>query len=210
MEREQESAMKPSAPGNRSKSEWRSWLIHRRQSMDPEARRRAERLIADTLSGQAVLRGWREVAVFLPWKGEPDLVVVWRAWHQRGMRLSLPVVVSAEAPLQFRPWVPGQPLVRDAQGLMTPEHSDAMDCPVWIVPCVGVDAQGARLGAGKGYYDRTLEARRLAGLPDPFTVGVLFQQAALEIGLAEAHDMRLQAWVHEGGWCQPAPLSPSR
>lgn len=210
MEREQDSAMERSAPCSQSKSEWRSWLIGARQSLDPDVRRRAERLIADTLSGQAVLRGWQDVAVFLPWKGEPDLVVVWRAWHQRGVRLSLPVVVSPGEPLQFRPWVPGQALVQDAQGLLTPDQTGSTDCPVWIVPCVGIDALGARLGAGKGYYDRTLAARRAAGLPDPLTVGVLFEHGAIDRALAEPHDMRLHAWVHEGGWCQPEPLSPSR
>lgn len=209
MEGEQEPPGARPAPASQSKSDWRSFLIGARQSLGPETRRRAERLIADALSGQAVLRGWQDVAVFLPWRGEPDLMVVWRAWHQRGVRLSLPVVIAPQAPLVFRPWVPGQPLVGDAQGLMAPALADPIDCPVWIVPCVGVDANGARLGAGKGYYDRTLEARRAAGLPEPFTVGVLFRCAALDISLAEAHDMRLQAWVHEGGWTQQEPLSPS-
>jgi 5,10-methenyltetrahydrofolate synthetase len=214
VERETESPMEvPTdrpAPLGQSKPEWRAWLIESRQAMPPDVRRRAERQIADTLTGQAVLRGWQSVSVFLPWRGEPDLVVVWRAWHQRGVALSLPVVVGASAPLVFRSWRPGQPLVKDLQGLMTPDQSRAMDCPVWIIPCVGVDARGARLGAGKGYFDRTLAARRAAGLADPFMVGVLFQQGALNIELGQVHDLRLQAWVHEGGWCQPEPLSPSR
>ncbi|MGA1693399.1 MAG: 5-formyltetrahydrofolate cyclo-ligase [Burkholderiaceae bacterium] len=196
----------------RSKADWRRWLLQARQTLSPDERRRAERQIADILSAQAVLRAWSQVAVFLPWRGEPDLVVVWRAWHQRGVGLSLPVVIAAEAPLQFRSWVPGQALVRDAQGLFTPDGQGQMECDVWIVPCVGVDRQGARLGAGKGYYDRTLAERRASGRPDPMMVGVLFKHAAVDADFGEPQDLRLHAWVHEGGWCQaeaPAPLSPS-
>lgn len=197
-------------PEGQSKQEWRSWLLQARQHLSAENRRRAERLMADTLSAQAVLREWSRVAVFLPWKGEPDLVVVWRAWHQRGISLALPVVAAPEEPLLFRRWVPGQSLVKDAQGLLAPGGTEDPDCEVWIVPCVGVDCHGARLGAGKGYYDRTLDARRANGLPDPFMVGVVFEHAAVDFAFGEQHDLRLHAWVHEGGWIQPDPAKPSR
>ncbi len=205
--------MELTPPEGRSKSDWRRWLLQARQTLSPDLRRRAERQMADILSAQAVLRGWTQVAVFLPWRGEPDLVVVWRAWHQRGVGLSLPVVVAPDAPLQFRTWVPGQALVRDAQGLLTPDGQVLVDCDVWIVPCVGVDRQGARLGAGKGYYDRTLADRRARGRPDPLMAGLVFQHAVVDVDFGESHDLRLHAWVHEGGWCQadaPAPPSPSR
>lgn len=143
------------------------------------------------------MRGWRRVSVFLPWRGEPDLVSTWRAWHARGIALALPVVVSQAKPLVMQSWVPGTALIRDAMGLEVPQSSEVLDCEVWLVPCVGIDVHGARLGAGKGFYDRTIDA--IAG-PRPTLVGVCYEHATDLPAFGEAHDLRLCAGVTESGW----------
>lgn len=174
----------------------RERLLEQRENMLPEDRRAAEKRIADTLSTQAVMEQWNRVAVFLPWRGEPDLVSTWRAWHARGIALALPVVVSRDAPLVMQAWQPGAALIRDAMGLQVPDGAQSMECDTWIVPCVGVDARGARLGVGKGFYDRTI-----ASLPKPWPrlVGVCFDHAVHERAFGEPHDLMLDACVTEAG-----------
>lgn len=179
------------------KSELRRELLERRRRLSPDERALAEKRISDVLSAQAVMRGWRRVSVFLPWRGEPDLVSTWRAWHARGIALALPVVVSQARPLVMQSWVPGTALIRDAMGLEVPQSSEVLDCEVWLVPCVGIDVHGARLGAGKGFYDRTIDA--IAG-PRPMLVGVCYEHATHLPAFAEAHDLRLRACVTESGW----------
>ena len=85
----------------------RKQLLSRREKMSGPARLAAEKKISDTLSAHAVLQGWTHVAVFLPWRGEPDLMATWRAWHARGIRLALPVVFSLDQPLVMQGWQPG-------------------------------------------------------------------------------------------------------
>ena len=149
------------------------------------------------MSAKAVTQGWSKVAVFLPWRGEPDLMSTWRAWHARGIALALPVVVARDAPLLMQAWQPGAPLIRDAMGLSVPSQAETLDCDTWLIPCVGVDPTGARLGAGKGFYDRTIA---ITPTPWPRLVGVCFDHARHHQNFGEAHDLRLDACVTETGW----------
>lgn len=175
----------------------RKQLLSRREKMSGPARLAAEKKISDTLSAHAVLQGWTHVAVFLPWRGEPDLMATWRAWHARGLRLALPVVVSRDQPLVMQAWQPGAPLIRDAMGLSVPATADALTCDTWVIPCVGIDSAGGRLGAGKGFYDRTIAA---TPTPWPRLVGVCFSQGLHRTPFAEPHDLHLNACVTEQGW----------
>jgi 5,10-methenyltetrahydrofolate synthetase len=64
-----------------------------------------------------------------------------------------------------------------------------------IVPLLGFDAAGYRLGYGGGYYDRTLATLT----PRPLTVGVGYELGRLETIHPQAHDIPLDAIVTEAG-----------
>jgi 5,10-methenyltetrahydrofolate synthetase len=120
-------------------------LLEQRTALAQEDRRVAEKAIADALSAKAVTQGWSRIAVFLPWRGEPDLMSMWKAWHARGMQLALPVVMRRDAPLIMQLWQPGASMVRDVMGLQVPDGTQILDCDTWLVPCVGIDRIGGRL-----------------------------------------------------------------
>jgi len=183
-----------------TKDSLRRQLLHDRETMPIEARRAAEKNIADALSAESVLHGWSHVAVFLPWRGEPDLMATWRAWHARGIQLALPVVMARDQPLVMRQWQPGLPMIQDAMGLAVPgataDNTEVVNCDTWIIPSVGVDRDGARLGAGKGFYDRTI-----ADLPRPWPrlIGVCFSKGLVQTRFGEPHDLRLHACITDAG-----------
>jgi 5-formyltetrahydrofolate cyclo-ligase len=174
----------------------RQELMALRERMSSAERRRAEKRIADALSAMAVTEGWLRVAVFLPWRGEPDLMATWRAWHARGIELALPVVVARDAPLLMQQWQPGAPLIRDVMGLSAPAQTAVLACDTWLLPCVGIDSNGARLGAGKGFYDRTIA---VTPRPWPRLIGVCFASALHPAPFADPHDVHLDACVTEEG-----------
>ena len=104
----------------------------------------------------------------------------------------LPVVVGRDAPLEFHAWQPGDALVADAHGVLAPVERGVVVRPeLLVVPCVGFNARGYRLGYGGGYYARTLAA----GQP-PRTVGIAYAmcEAVFAVG---AHDVRMGAVVTE-------------
>ncbi len=64
-----------------------------------------------------------------------------------------------------------------------------------LVPLLGFDARGYRLGNGGGYYDRTLAALS----PRPRTIGVGFERTRLDDFVACDHDIPMDAIVTEDG-----------
>ena len=67
-----------------------------------------------------------------------------------------------------------------------------------IVPGLAFDPTGARLGRGKGYYDRWLGAN-----PAVKTLGVCFSCQILEKLPAEPHDAHVDAILTEQGFIWP-------
>jgi 5-formyltetrahydrofolate cyclo-ligase len=64
-----------------------------------------------------------------------------------------------------------------------------------LIPLLGFDSQGYRLGYGGGYYDRTLAALRLK----PLTIGIGYEAGRLETIQPQPHDIPLDAVVTESG-----------
>lgn len=108
-------------------------------------------------------------------------------------RIALPCVVAKDQPLIFRSWTLDQALEPGAFGTREPSASHAELTPsLVLVPLVGFDLKGRRLGYGGGFYDRTLEALKAQG---PLTVvGLAYEAQRLNKAPAESHDVRLD-WV---------------
>ena len=119
-------------------------------------------------------------------------------------RIALPCVVGKDQPLIFRSWTLDQPLEPGPFGTRQPgaDHAE-LNPSLILVPLVGFDLKGRRLGYGGGFYDRTLEKLKQSS---PLTVvGLGYAAQKLAKVPAEAHDMRLDWVVTEQGAHQIAP-----
>jgi len=175
-----------------AKAALRSALKAARRAIDP-----ATKVQWDASIGAQVLAWWRVrqmplLGVYWPLHGEPDLRAAYSELARAGVRLALPVVVARDAPLAFAAWTPGEPMVTDGMGVAVPGDLHFVERPpALLVPCLGFNADGYRLGYGGGFYDRTLEEK-----PRPATLGIAYacQQAAF--GHAP-HDVALDVIVTE-------------
>ncbi len=121
------------------------------------------------------------VSGFAPFPDEIDPSGILSKARARGATLALPVVVGKGQRLQFRAWDFGQALEPGVWGIPCPPETCAVVEPdLLIVPLLGFDQWGARLGFGGGFYDRTLQDLRSK---KPVTaVGVAFEiQRVFEI-----------------------------
>jgi len=175
-----------------AKAALRKALRSARGALDP-----AIKVQWDAHIGAQIVAWWRlrqvdTMGVYWPLAGEPDLRAAYAELAQAGMRLALPVVMERNAPLAFTAWTPGEPMIPDAQGVQVPALLRFVERPpALLIPCLGFDAAGYRLGYGGGYYDRTLERQ-----PRPHTLGIAYgnQQAVFP---HDAYDVPLDVIVTE-------------
>jgi 5-formyltetrahydrofolate cyclo-ligase len=151
----------------------------------------------DAAIGAQLLAWWRAqpvpaIGVYWPLRGEADLSVAYAELAQSGVRLALPVVLARDAPLGFADWRPGEAMVKDEMGVAVPaELRMVVRPPALLVPCLGFNEAGYRLGYGGGYYDRTLEQA-----PRPFTLGIAYACLAAQFASAP-HDVALDRIITE-------------
>ncbi len=118
----------------------------------------------------------------------------------KGLVYCLPVLHGEE--LRFAPWRPGDPLVGNRFGIPEPdvEPVGALEpeaLALVVMPLVGFDAQGRRLGMGGGWYDRSFAFRRHVPAP-PYLVGAGFDAQRVE-------SLRSEDWdVHADAICTPS------
>jgi 5-formyltetrahydrofolate cyclo-ligase len=174
-------------------------LRRRRAALPPMERARAARAIAARLAAAGLLRPGLRLGPFMS-----------RALRA-GCALWLPVVTDTRAHrMTFLPT--GKQRRRGAYGIPEPvggARCAAQRLQVVLVPLVGFDAAGHRLGSGAGYYDRALAfragRRRWRG---PRLIGVAHscQQAAAIAALPT--DVPLDAVVTEKGFFPCSGAAP--
>ncbi len=181
------------APDAPSKADLRARLLAARRALDPAARAAWDRAI-----GERVVRWWRAarpaaLGVYWPLAGEPDLAPAYGELERLGARLLLPVVMARHAALEFAHWRIGEAMVKDAMGVAVPAELRiaAAYPPALLVPCLGYNGRGYRLGYGGGFYDRTL-----ARVPRPQTVGIAYSNLQVAFD-GDAHDVALDRIVTE-------------
>jgi 5-formyltetrahydrofolate cyclo-ligase len=180
-------------------------LRAKRRSLSAADHDRKSKLAASAIARLPAFRAGARIAVYLPFDAEPDTAALLEAARKRRVRVYVPVVESVRhGRLRFLP-LTGRTR-RGAFGISVPHARSvkAALAPRWfnliVVPLVGVDGQGRRLGMGGGFYDRALGFRRFRhSWPGPRLVGLAFQCQRMDSVFAESHDVRLDAVATERG-----------
>ena len=139
------------------------------------------------------------VAVYWPIRDELDSRVLLTRLMDAGQPVCLPVVLGEELPLELRLWEQGAPLYPSGFGTLAPDEAAPVVAPdIIVMPLLGFDGQGTRLGYGGGYYDRTLGmmAKR------PRLIGLAYASQEFDSVPREPHDIPLSAVVTEAGYRQ--------
>ena len=111
--------------------------------------------------------------------------------------VGVPVIIGPGQALRFREWSPGCAMVAGEFGALIPAEGAWVEPEVLIVPLVGFDARGYRLGYGGGFYDRTLAGLRAKHQ----VVAIGFAFAAQELAQVpiDEYDARMDLMVTELG-----------
>ena len=185
-----------------SPDELRAWrksererLIARRESLDAATldrlRRRIDAHLERAFPGLAAAR----LAFCWPIRGEYDARPLTQRLREQGALTSLPVVVGRGQPLAFHRWEPGMALAAGPLGIPYPASSEPVTPTAILLPLIGWDGAGHRLGYGAGYFDRTLAALT----PRPALIGVGYELSRLATIHPQVWDIPMDWVVTERG-----------
>lgn len=189
--------------GNHEKSELRRRLRRARAQLGRNERAAAERETGRLLK-RFIRRGGR-IGVYWPMGSELRLDGFVRAARRRGAKLYLPYIEPRSRRMWFTPYpAGGSPRPERKRGrakLYVPQFGGEKirvhRLGLLLVPVVGIDREGYRLGQAGGYYDATLAAmkHRLQAK----TIGAGFACQLVDRLPREAHDVPLDGFVSERG-----------
>ena len=173
-------------------------LAHkRRAAIYANVRADAAKQAAAHFLDNVVLDPKEIVAAYWPIRDELDCRPVLTRLVDSGQPVCLPVVLGDEEPLELRLWAEGEPLYPSGFGTLAPaETAPLVEPDVILMPLLGFDKHGTRLGYGGGYYDRTLA--RLGKMPR--LIGLAFAAQELDHVPRDSHDVPLDAVVTEAGY----------
>lgn len=173
------------------KQGWRKELEARRRALTPQDVQVKSGEVLGHFAALPFLAAARVVALY---SAQPFEVQTEGLVALAGDRAVFPRVVGKGQALALHRAPTAGDLEPGTLGLLEPRAGSPAVAPgdvdVWILPGVGFGRDGARLGRGAGYYDRTLALAR----PGAVKVGVCFDCCLVEGLPMEPHDAFVD-WV---------------
>lgn len=187
-----------------SKKTLRRQLRAARSALSPAYRNLAARQILRHASRNGLLLKGRRWGFYLPLEEEFDaLPLLNQALHMH-KSCYVPVTANRPAqPLRFAKLDGRHALTLNRYGIIEPHGKRLLNVrwlDVLMVPLVGFDDHGHRLGMGGGYYDATLSyLRNRKKWRRPYLIGLAFECQRAATIPAEPWDIRLDAVLAENG-----------
>lgn len=148
------------------KNSLRQKLRARRRALPAEQQKQAAGRLATNVAGSRLFLASRRIACYLPNDGEIDTRPILAHIRRRRKDCYLPVLSRlSHDRLWFARMETDTNLIANRFGIPEPavparDLVRAQDLDLILMPLVGFDDQGHRLGMGGGYYDRSLEFLR--------------------------------------------------
>ena len=190
-------------PDNLSRKHLRQQLRYLRKTLSLQQQQQAACKLARRLLTNPDLYRARHIAIYLPNDGEISPLPYMHAARRRGIRLYLPVLHPlTPGKLTFSPYDPHTPLHPNRFGIAEPAFTDSLERPAWaldavLLPLVGFDEHGGRLGMGGGFYDRTFAFSRVRPRLMPKLIGLAHDFQKTNSLPIEAWDVPLHSVITE-------------
>lgn len=175
-------------------------LRARRRALSPAAQRRAALALRNIVRRQPWFLRAHRIALYWPADGEIDPRPLLRYALRVGKRVYLPRLRRGNR-LQFVRFQQGTPLRRNRFGIPEPLYRVAVGgagLDIVLLPLVGFDRHGGRLGMGGGFYDRTF-ARRAVNRK-PLLIGLAHSCQEVAHLPSESWDIPLAGVATEREW----------
>lgn len=194
-------------PAPLSRPQLRRMLRKARRALTPSEQRKAALGLYRQLAQQPLFRRAKHISFYLPTDGEIDPRLLLRAAQRRGKATYLPVLSAwPRTKMVFQRVRPGEKLQPNRFRILEPRVNIGQQRKVWaldlvLLPLVGFDEAGGRLGMGGGFYDRSLAylARRKSWRK-PTLLGLAHECQKVEKLTQASWDVPLAGTVTDKQW----------
>lgn len=192
-------------------------LRNARRALTPSEQRKAAQGVYRQLAQHPLFRRAKHISLYLPTDGEIDPRLLLRAAQRRGKATYLPVLSAwPRTKMVFQRVRPGEKLLPNRFRILEPRVNVRRQRKVWaldlvLLPLVGFDDAGGRLGMGGGFYDRSLAylARR-QHWRKPTLLGLAHECQKVERLVQASWDVPLAGTVTDKQWyIAQASLEPA-
>lgn len=183
----------------KAKAALRTVARQKRANLSSSERAEAAQTVCNLFFGQVPLGYADVVAAYWRIRDELDCQPILVRLMDSFQPVVLPVVQGPDQPLDLRIWEQGTPLYEAGFGTLAPsEQAPRAEPDLVLMPLLGFDSKGTRLGYGGGYYDRTLATLRKT----PKLIGLAFATQEFDMIPRDSHDVPLDAVITEQGFRQ--------
>jgi 5-formyltetrahydrofolate cyclo-ligase len=181
-----------------TKAELRKHYLQKQKALSPAERAQKSELIAKLFFENFDLTGIRYLHCFIALEkfNEIDTLPVFqKLWRDHpGISTLVPRIEPEGYDLSHLRFTADTELVHNAWEIREPTHDERVEpekIDMVLVPLLAFDAQGHRVGYGKGFYDRFLARCR----PDCLKIGLSYFPPVAGIDDAGGHDIALDAFI---------------
>jgi 5-formyltetrahydrofolate cyclo-ligase len=204
-------------PAPLSRPQLRRMLRNARRALTPSEQRKAAQGVYRQLAQHPLFRRAKHISLYLPTDGEIDPRLLLRAAQRRGKATYLPVLSAwPRTKMVFQRVRPGEKLLPNRFRILEPRvnvrrQRKVLALDLVLLPLVGFDDAGGRLGMGGGFYDRSLAylARR-QHWRKPTLLGLAHECQKVERLVQASWDVPLAGTVTDKQWyIAQASLEPA-
>lgn len=182
------------------KAQLRTELQNALRTFGVSARHQASSSIQQHFYRSDLWKNHQSFLLFSTLPGEPRTVEILRQASQENKICLYPKVDTLKLRMDLYHVKSTEGLVRGGYGILEPsvdrcEPKDFKDVEVALIPGLGFDPSGKRLGRGFGYYDRFLAGDDFSGI----TIGCHFQCQLVDNIPVESHDRSVDYLLNEKG-----------
>ena len=174
------------------KTKYRQSILKTRNALDSSEVKRLSKTILKNACSELALEEVGTLGSYFAVKNEVNLENLNHQRSQKNLLTTFPKVepnhsISLIAPKDFKK------LRKNKYDIFEPSDGDKVnpiDHEIIIIPTVGVDINGYRLGYGGGYYDRFLESV-MERNNRPLLIGLIYDFQFIDHSMNESHDIKL-------------------
>jgi 5-formyltetrahydrofolate cyclo-ligase len=174
------------------KNEYRQSILQKRDALDSSEALNLSKIILSNADLELSLSTIKTLGSYFSANNEVDLKTLTNIRLRKNLLTTFPKIrpnhsMSLIAPKNYKK------LFKNKYHILEPSDGDEInpiDHEIIIIPTVGVDKNGYRLGYGGGYYDRFLETTAQSN-NRPLLIGLIYDFQFIDDSINELHDIKL-------------------